>query len=66
MENPIQVPHECSLKNPGHFDARFFNMLAQEAAQNDPAQRLAIITAYEALKCLASSPVEPLLHCEIA
>jgi acyl transferase domain-containing protein len=32
------------------FDARFFNMSPREALQTDPGQRLALVTAYEALE----------------
>ncbi|KAL9126698.1 MAG: hypothetical protein Q9217_004295 [Psora testacea] len=49
-KNASQVPYGCFIENPGLFDARFFNMSPKEAAQADPAQRLAIITAYEALE----------------
>ena len=38
------------MNNPGKFDARFFNMSPREALQTDPQQRLALITAYEALE----------------
>jgi len=49
-KNASQVPYGCFIEEPGLFDARFFNMSPKEAAQADPAQRLAIITAYEALE----------------
>ncbi|KAL9102125.1 MAG: hypothetical protein Q9163_002686 [Psora crenata] len=49
-KNATQVPYGCFIENPGLFDARFFNMSPKEAAQADPAQRLAIVTAYEALE----------------
>ena len=32
------------------FDAQFFNMSPREALQTDPGQRLALVTAYEALE----------------
>jgi hypothetical protein len=40
----------CFLDGPGLFDARFFNMSPREALQTDPGQRLALVTAYEALE----------------
>jgi acyl transferase domain-containing protein len=38
------------MDSPGMFDARFFNMSPREALQTDPQQRLALVTAYEALE----------------
>ena len=49
-KNASQVSYGCFIENPGLLDARFFNMSPREAAQADPAQRLAITTAYEALE----------------
>ena len=49
-KNSSQTPYGCFINEPGLFDARFFNMSPKEAAQADPAQRLAILTAYEALE----------------
>ncbi|KAK3713685.1 Non-reducing polyketide synthase ctb1 [Vermiconidia calcicola] len=40
----------CWLHNAGKFDAQFFNMSPREAPQVDPAQRLALLTAAEALE----------------
>ncbi|KAI1258383.1 thiolase-like protein [Xylariaceae sp. FL1019] len=40
----------CWLDNPGGFDPRFFNISLREAPQIDPAQRLALMTAYEAIE----------------
>lgn len=40
----------CWLHNAGQFDAAFFNMSPREAPQVDPAQRLALLTATEALE----------------
>ena len=40
----------CFMKSPGMFDARFFNLSPREAMQTDPGQRLALVTAYEALE----------------
>ena len=49
-KNASQVPYGCFIEHPGHFDAKFFNMSPKEAAQSDPGQRLAIMTAYEAME----------------
>jgi len=38
------------IKEPGLFDARFFNISPREAENTDSGQRLAITTAYEALE----------------
>lgn len=40
----------CWLHDAAEFDARFFNMSPREAPQVDPAQRLALLTAAEALE----------------
>ncbi|KAL2830748.1 hypothetical protein BDW59DRAFT_169946 [Aspergillus cavernicola] len=48
--NTIQTPYGCFIDEPGLFDAPFFNMSPREAQQTDPMQRLAIVTAYEALE----------------
>ena len=44
------TPYGCFVQNPGYFDARFFNMSPREATQTDPMQRLALLTAYEAME----------------
>ncbi|KAI2708485.1 hypothetical protein CBS147332_6546 [Penicillium roqueforti] len=44
------------MKAPGMFDARFFNMSPREAMQTDPQQRLALVTAYEALEMAGYVP----------
>ncbi|KAJ5572589.1 polyketide synthase [Penicillium hetheringtonii] len=44
------------MKDPGMFDARFFNMSPREAMQTDPQQRLALVTAYEALEMAGYVP----------
>ena len=49
-KNTSGTPYGCWLKDPGMFDARFFNMSPREAPQVDPAQRLALLTAYEAIE----------------
>ncbi|KAL5338099.1 hypothetical protein BJX70DRAFT_217015 [Aspergillus crustosus] len=48
--NTSKVPYGCWIQQPGLFDPRFFNMSPREALQADPAQRLALLTAYEALE----------------
>ena len=40
----------CWLEHPEAFDAQFFNMSPREAPQVDPAQRIALMTAYEAIE----------------
>ncbi|KAF2795492.1 ketoacyl-synt-domain-containing protein [Melanomma pulvis-pyrius CBS 109.77] len=40
----------CWLHDAAQFDARFFNMSPREAPQVDPAQRIALLTAAEALE----------------
>lgn len=48
--NTSKVQYGCWIREPGLFDPRFFNMSPREALQADPAQRLALLTAYEALE----------------
>ncbi|KXJ91143.1 melanin synthase [Microdochium bolleyi] len=48
--NTSHTPYGNWIENPGHFDPRFFNMSPREAYQTDPMQRMALITAYEALE----------------
>ncbi|KAG8532386.1 Type I Iterative PKS [Bacidia gigantensis] len=54
--NTTYTPYGCFIDNPGHFDPRFFNMSPREAAQTDPMQRLALVTAYEALEMAGYVP----------
>ncbi|KAL5117793.1 fusarubin cluster-polyketide synthase [Pleosporales sp. CAS-2024a] len=49
-KNTSATPYGCWLKDPEQFDARFFNISPKEAPQIDPAQRLALMTAYEAIE----------------
>jgi naphtho-gamma-pyrone polyketide synthase len=49
-KNTSKVQYGCFIKEPGVFDARFFNMSPRESENTDPAQRLAITTTYEALE----------------
>ncbi|CAJ0552555.1 Ff.00g006330.m01.CDS01 [Fusarium sp. VM40] len=55
-KNTNRVTSGCWLKGPGLFDARFFRMSPREACQADPAQRLALLTAYEALEMAGIVP----------
>nr|A0A067XNI2.1 RecName: Full=Non-reducing polyketide synthase ptaA; AltName: Full=Pestheic acid biosynthesis cluster protein A [Pestalotiopsis fici W106-1]AGO59040.1 PtaA [Pestalotiopsis fici] len=48
--NTSITPYGCFIDEPGLFDAGFFNMSPREAQQTDPMQRLALVTAYEALE----------------
>ncbi|RMD39347.1 hypothetical protein DV735_g5786, partial [Chaetothyriales sp. CBS 134920] len=48
--NTSHTPYGCFINEPGLFDAPFFNMSPREAEQTDPMQRLALVTAYEALE----------------
>ncbi|PHH83219.1 hypothetical protein CDD82_2991 [Ophiocordyceps australis] len=50
QKNTSGTPFGCWLGEPGDFDAGFFGMSPRECAQTDPAQRLALLTAYEALE----------------
>ncbi|ROW00331.1 hypothetical protein VMCG_07320 [Cytospora schulzeri] len=49
-KNTSATPYGCWLDNPAAFDARFFNVSPREAPQIDPAQRIALMTAYEAIE----------------
>jgi len=49
-KNTSATPFGCWLDDPSEFDARFFNISPREAPQIDPAQRLALMTAYEAIE----------------
>ena len=49
-KNTGGVPWGCWLDDAGLFDARFFNISPREAPQIDPAQRIALMTAYEAIE----------------
>jgi naphtho-gamma-pyrone polyketide synthase len=55
-KNTSQVQYGCWLKTAGHFDTQFFHMSPKEAMQTDPAQRLALLTAYEALEMAGLVP----------
>ena len=49
-KNTSMTPFGCWLDDPAAFDARFFNISPREAPQIDPAQRLALMTAFEAIE----------------
>ncbi|KAF7738576.1 Conidial pigment polyketide synthase [Penicillium ucsense] len=54
--NTSKVQYGCWIREPGLFDPRFFNMSPREALQADPAQRLALLTAYEAFEMAGFIP----------
>lgn len=56
LKNTTITPYGCFLDRPGFFDARLFNMSPREAAQTDPAQRLLLLTTYEALEMSGYTP----------
>ncbi|KAL9071452.1 MAG: hypothetical protein Q9161_004169 [Pseudevernia consocians] len=56
IKNTTITPYGCFLDRPGFFDARLFNMSPREAAQTDPAQRLLLLTTYEALEMSGYTP----------
>ncbi|EGD94040.1 polyketide synthase [Trichophyton tonsurans CBS 112818] len=49
-KNTSATPYGCWLEHPEAFDGLFFNMSPREAPQVDPAQRIALMTAYEAME----------------
>ncbi|KAK7703182.1 hypothetical protein SLS64_009158 [Diaporthe eres] len=49
-KNSSRTSLGCWLNDPDVFDADFFGISAQEATRMDPAQRLALMTAYEAVE----------------
>lgn len=49
-KNTSATPFGCWLDHPELFDAKFFNISPREAPQIDPAQRLALLTTYEAIE----------------
>ncbi|KFY43370.1 hypothetical protein V494_02019 [Pseudogymnoascus sp. VKM F-4513 (FW-928)] len=55
-KNTSWTPYGCFIDKPGDFDPRFFNMSPREALQTDPMQRLALVTAYEALEMAGYVP----------
>ncbi|KUM62786.1 hypothetical protein ACN42_g4335 [Penicillium freii] len=55
-KNKSSTEYGNFMKSPGMFDARFSNMSPREAMQTDPQQRLALVTAYEALEMAGYVP----------
>ncbi|KAF2475265.1 polyketide synthetase PksP [Lindgomyces ingoldianus] len=55
-KNTSAVTKGCFIRQPGLFDARFFGLSPREAEQADPAQRLALMTAYEAIEMAGLVP----------
>lgn len=49
-KNSSRTSLGCWLNDPDVFDADFFGISAQEAIRMDPAQRLALMTTYEAIE----------------
>ncbi|RFU77122.1 conidial yellow pigment biosynthesis polyketide synthase [Trichoderma arundinaceum] len=48
-KNTSRTPFGCCLEDPAVFDAGFFNIFQRTVPQIDPAQRLALMTTYEAM-----------------
>lgn len=55
-KNTSATPWGCWLDNPGLFDRSFFSISPREAPQMDPAQRIALMCAYEALEMAGIVP----------
>ncbi|KAJ5941158.1 polyketide synthase [Penicillium verrucosum] len=55
-KNTMGTPYGCWLQQPGLFDANFFMISPREAPQMDPAQRLSLMTAYEAMESAGFVP----------
>ena len=55
-KNTSGTPYGCWLNNPGLFDRSFFSISPREAPQMDPAQRMALMCAYEALEMAGIVP----------
>jgi naphtho-gamma-pyrone polyketide synthase len=55
-KNHSRVKFGCFINDPGVFDARFFNLSPREAENTDPAQRLALMSAYEAMEMAGLVP----------
>jgi hypothetical protein len=57
-KNTSGTPYGCWLKDPGLFDAKFFMLSPREAPQVDPAQRIVLMTVYEAMEHAGFVPDE--------
>ncbi|KAJ5768708.1 ketoacyl-synt-domain-containing protein [Penicillium odoratum] len=55
-KNTTVTPYGCFIEEPGLFDPNFFQMSPREATITDPMQRLALVTAYEALEMSGHVP----------
>ena len=55
-KNTSATPYGCWLNRPGLFDRSFFAISPREAPQMDPAQRLALMCAYEAVEMAGIVP----------
>lgn len=55
-KNTSKVRWGCWLDDPDLFDNAFFSISPREAPQVDPAQRLALMTAYEAIESAGVVP----------
>ncbi|KAL8825773.1 MAG: hypothetical protein Q9191_004205, partial [Dirinaria sp. TL-2023a] len=55
-KNTSATPYGCWLNKPGLFDRSFFAISPREAPQMDPAQRLALMCAYEAVEMAGIVP----------
>ena len=55
-KNTSATPYGCWLDRPGLFDRSFFAISPREAPQMDPAQRLALMCAYEAVEMAGLVP----------
>lgn len=49
-KNTAATPYGCWLDHPELFDPKFFSLSPRECPQIDPAQRMVLMTAYEALE----------------
>lgn len=55
-KNHSRVKYGCFINEPGVFDTAFFNISPREAENTDPAQRLALMAAYEAIEMAGFVP----------
>jgi naphtho-gamma-pyrone polyketide synthase len=55
-KNRSRVKFGCFINDPGLFDTRFFNLSPREAENMDPAQRLALMSTYEAMEMAGLVP----------
>ena len=55
-KNTSGTPYGCWLDDAAEFDAKFFHLSPREAPQVDPAQRIGLLTSYEALESAGVVP----------